>query len=230
MPGPPPPDPPEYGPHKPVRARDVTPAKALPATPHASAETVQLLVEEVLTRIKERDEQSDIRHQEDSGLKQDFLEWRQQQAKEKREREKRRSKWKKIGGALGAVLAGVVGAWQGYAAMHPKPPQVEAEDVKKTVEERTTVLESAVDRNTDNVTELQRNVEHLADTAVRQEEQQLDGFKYLGDKIDKAHPRAEAVEPPDTIREGVEKLERKREAERKRQKRDHVLNGETFGE
>jgi hypothetical protein len=200
-PPPDPPDPPEYGPTRPPRGREDTGVGRLKAS---SADSIQATVDEVLRRLQNRDEQSDIRRVDESNLVDEFKSWKIAQIERDARAKALRDLFVKLGIVAGLVAALLTAAWRTYVAIFPTPEPLEVgaakvEAVQTTVEQRTEVLESTAKATTQRLEDVEGELAAVRVELEQTRTQASDGFDYIGRKLDAISTKAAKVERPASL-------------------------------
>ena len=154
---------------------------------------------------------------EDTGIK--SIKQLQQEAKSSVElvleqtlKSARRSKI--VSWVFGVLATGGVVSFAGYEIAIKKPPPepgVGAAEVEATVKTEGKAIDTRVET-------VEKKVERLGDIAVDQQIQTSDGIKYIGEKIDAAHPRQkDKVAKPATLREAEVRAKSAKEKKRRKE-------------
>lgn len=174
---------------------------------HASLDSIQARIDDVLELHTRRDQDSDIRRGDSSALRRQFEAWLTHENERRTQEGLRRKRRNKVYTALTSVLGVIAGiaivAWRTYES---EKPTIEA--VQRTIEDRTTALEGEVRVTDDRVGEVERKVQRLGEHAIEQQQQLIEGIGYLGQKLDAVSPRAEKVPEPPLLKAGREKAEK----------------------
>jgi len=108
-------------------------------------------------------------------------------------------------GWVGSLLT-VAGVGGGGAILYvqrsqPAPSLVQPEHVQQSVEQGTSTLKKAVDKNASDVEEANRKIQALRLDIVRIGDEQAESVDYLGRKLDAISPRARRVDDiPESVK------------------------------
>ena len=100
-----------------------------------------------------------------------------------------------IFGVIAGISGLTAGAWNALREANP----VEAQDVKKTVEERSDDLSDKVKDNTKNGKAANRKIRNIGREVIRLRDSQNQWGDYISNKIDAISPRAKSVPEPPTV-------------------------------
>ena len=128
--------------------------------------------------------------------------------------------------AVVGVVGVPAGSYGALALASDEPPPVEAHDVQQTVEDRSHVLEHAIEKNAAGVAESAANIRTLGAEVVRIQDEQAEATSYLSDKLDAISPEAAKIGPPPS----VVKAKKRADAKRLDKRVDDLFGADTIEE